>query len=301
MVQIALNESAVVSVSRMSLAGAAEVSVVAYSALVSNASDVSLVSFAIAQWPIAVDAEVADERAVRLWDWRVDSSEAMARMSGLRILHAIVTEVPVRAVQALVADAVDELFTPIANSSVADVAARSAEELSQRSNGAGLGRLESVTRVVAMLRAHVARHAEVVILAIDTGDEVALGEDLDARVAGASRLLRLHGLRLLLGHELLGRESTGHFLLLGLDLDLRHGLRLRLLRGLGSNPLGGAVGDLAILDETLNQPVTLTRAVVARGNAVLAEVIVALVANAAVVVLVGHGLVTDIAVDGPRE
>lgn len=152
-----------------------------------------------------------------------------------------------------------------------------------------------MARVMAMLTSNVAQRAKVVVFAVNAGNEVGLREDLDARVAGPSGLLRLLGLRLLLSHELLSGKSTGHL------LRLRLSLNLGLFFSLGSHPLGGAIGNLAILDETLDEPMTLARAVMARGNAVLAEIVIALVANAAVEMLVGHGLVANVAVNGPGE
>lgn len=78
---------------------------------------------------------------------------------------------------------VDELLAAVANSRVADIAAGSTKELGQRADVRFLAvnrRLESVTWVVTVLRADVAREAKVIILAIDTSDEVGLGEDYNA-------------------------------------------------------------------------------------------------------------------------
>ena len=107
---------------------------------------------------------------------------------------------------------------------------------------------------------------------------------LDTAVAGACGLL---GFLLLwnLGHGLLLlSESAGH-LLFGL--------------GLGANTLGGAVDDTAVLDEALYHPVGRAGAVDAGVDARLAQVVVAVVTNAAVVVLIFHGHVAVVAIHDP--
>lgn len=68
----------------------------------------------------------------RLSQWLVDWYEAMARMNHLGVLDAIRAQVPVWAVQALVAYPVDELVTAIADRSVTNVSARVAEEVCHR-------------------------------------------------------------------------------------------------------------------------------------------------------------------------
>jgi hypothetical protein len=125
--------------------------------------------------------------------------------------------------------------------------------------------------VMAVLKTNMARNAQVIVLARGAGNEAILWEFLDARVAGAGRcgLLRLLN------------ES---------------GLGLVVLAA-RSNSLGGAVDDLAVLDETLNHPVILTAAVDAAIDAFLAKVKIALVTGAAVVMLIWDRKVAVVAVD----
>lgn len=99
------------------------------------------------------------------------------------------------------------------------------------------------------------------------------------------------------------RVCTRHLLVRFGD-GLRLGLKLHLqILGLwlGPNSFGGAVGDLSVRDEALNEPVAFTRAVLTRSHTALAEVVVAIVADAAVKVLVDDGAIAHIAVDRPRR
>lgn len=68
---------------------------------------------------------------------------------------------------------------------------------------------------------------------------------------------------------------------------------------LGNHSFGGAVDNLAVLDKTFDKPVALAWAMVARVDTLLAQVIVTVVANGAMVMLVGHGLITVVAKYGP--
>lgn len=68
---------------------------------------------------------------------------------------------------------------------------------------------------------------------------------------------------------------------------------------LGREALSGAADHLAVLDKALDEPVTLTRAELARVDTTLAKIIVTTIADAAVVVLVVHNGVTLVAVYGP--
>jgi hypothetical protein len=69
--------------------------------------------------------------------------------------------------------------------------------------------------------------------------------------------------------------------------------------GLGANTLGGAVDDAAVLDEALDHPVARAGAVNAGVDARLAQVVVAVVADAAVVVLVFQGHVAVVSIHNP--
>jgi len=109
---------------------------------------------------------------------------------------------------------------------------------------------------------------------------------VDAGITRAGRTLALLLFHLLVVHFLFLSEGTGH---LGgfVQLDL------------GGDSFGRAVDDLAILHKALDQPVTVARAVTANVYASLAQIVVTVIADIAVIVLILHRLVTDVAVDGP--
>jgi hypothetical protein len=98
----------VVLVVRVSLAVAAEIRVVADGTLVASALDV--VVLALAEWSIAVDADMA--RLAIAWsrDRLVQRCEAVAWVDERGVLDALGAVVPVWAVQALVADTEDWLL-----------------------------------------------------------------------------------------------------------------------------------------------------------------------------------------------
>lgn len=100
---------AVVAVRGDCLAVGTEIRVMADCALVPNTLDVRLALLVLAERSIAVDAIVADDRGAGFWQGFVDGNEAMLRVDELGALDASGAVVPVRAVEALVADAVDEL------------------------------------------------------------------------------------------------------------------------------------------------------------------------------------------------
>lgn len=84
-----------------------------------------------------------------------------------------------------------------------------------------------------------------------------------------------------------------------LNLD---GQRLRgsgLLGRLGRQTLSSTGNDVTIVDVTLNQPMVIARAELALVDTSLAEVVVTIVAHAAVVVDVVHGGITAVAIDRP--
>jgi limonene-1,2-epoxide hydrolase len=219
----------------------------------------------------------------RLSQWLVDGNEAVAGVDELGVLEAVGAVVPVWTVQALVANTVYELIAAIADGVVTNVPARVAQEISEGGkNGLGRSRLEGMSRVVTVLVADMASEAKVVVFARNAGDKLLLREDLDAAVTGAGWLLFVCDGLLLIG------EGTRNLLLLGLlGLDL------------GCDALGGAVDDAAVLDETLNHPVSASGAVNTVVYAGRAEIVIAAIAYAAVEVLVLHGLVAVVAVHDP--
>jgi hypothetical protein len=274
--------SVVVTVARVSLAVLAEIGVVAHSALVTDTLNVRQVLLVLAQGTVTIDAGVAVAAVERLGQRFIDWHKTMAGVDVLRALDTVGAVVPVWAVQALVTDAIDELVTSVANGGVADIASGVAKEVCQSWEGSIRGSSgESMTGVVAVLVADVAVHAQVVVFAGKAGDELLLGEALDAAVACAGGLVIRDDRVLLVGVG--ARDFAG---LLGLDL--------------GRNALGGAVHDAAVLDEALDHPVASARAVDSGIHASGAEIVVAAVADAAVEVLVFHGVVAVVAIHDPR-
>lgn len=182
------------------------------------------------------------------------------------------------------ANTVDELVAAIADSRMADVAASIAEEVSK--SGESSIRCccgEGVTWMMAMLVANVTIHAQIIVLAREAGDELLLGQALNAAVASACQIvLAVDGL-LFVG------ISARHILLslFWLCLDLR------------GNALRGAVHDASVLHESLHHPVASARAVDAVIDAGGAKVVVATVAHSAMEVLVLHGVVAVVAVYHP--
>ena len=205
--------------------------------------------------------------------------------------------VPIWAVQALVTDAVDLLVTAIADGVVANVTARGKGSLCGHAEDSTLsGRLEAVRGVVSVFVGGVARDAQVEVIASRASDKLMLRQHVNAVVASASRHARLLGERL--GLLCKGTRNLSLDVFLDTGSHLARDLVLDVL-DFTSNTLGGAGDDLAVLDRALDQPVTLARAQLTTGDAVLAEVVVAAVADAAVVVRIVHGGVAVIAVDGP--
>jgi len=277
--------SAVVRVAGPSLARSAEVGVMAHRALVAHTRDIGFA--VVAQRAIAVDANVACSRWVSLADGRVDGSEAMTRVCAAGILDAIVAVIPIRAVQALVADAVDLLVAIIADGVVADAAAGCEHGLGgKRKDSVRGGRRESMRWVVTMLVGGVALDAQVEVVARSASHEVAVWQNDDAAVASAS------------GEARHISQSLGVVVESAWDLILD--LRLLLLDDLTRrDALGGAVDDFAILHEALDQPVTLTRAQVALRDAAWAEIIVSAIADTTVEVGILNRLIAVVAVDRP--
>lgn len=198
------------------------------------------------------------------------------------LLDAGAAVVPVRAIQTLVANAVDRLVAAIAEGVVANVTAWSEGGLgSHGEDGLIGGGLESMSRVVAMLVGGVASNAQIEVITGGAGDKLSLGQDVDAVVASACR----HAVLLSQSLGLLG-ECSGHF-------------PLRFLLILAANTLSRAGDHLAVLNGALDQPVALARAEDAVGNACLAEVVVTAVTDTAMIVCIIHCDVAVVAVDRP--
>lgn len=162
----------------MGLAVGTEVGVMAHGTLVSSAFDIRYAVLVLAERTVTVDTIVAVAAAHRLRKGLVNGNESVSGVDELGALDALGAEVPVGAVQALVAHAVDELLATIADSGVADVSASIAKEVSKsRHRGVLSGSLEDMTGVVAMLVVDVALHAKIVVVACGAGNELALVED----------------------------------------------------------------------------------------------------------------------------
>jgi hypothetical protein len=281
---------AVVLVAWQSLARGAEICVVANSALVSDALDVVLVGLAATQRSIAVDAEVANSDTTRLRNWLVEGREAMAWVDVVNVLVAVVAVVPIRAIQALVANAEDLLVTSVADGAMTGIAAGSEQHLSrEREDGVFRGWLEAVGGMMSVLLSNVALDAEIKVRTRSASHELALWKDYHAAVASAGGDLRLS--------KRLGVVVEGAWdLFLDLWLDLECRLRLVLA---GRDTLSGAADDLAILDESLDEPVALTWAELATGDAALAQVVVTTIADVAVEMGIRHCHIALVAIDRP--
>lgn len=215
----------------------------------------------------------------------VDGHEAMAGVDILGALDAVSAEVPVGTVQALVANAVDELLAPIADCGVANIAAGVAQDVSQsRELGIGSGGLEGMGRVVTVFVVDVAIDTKVKVVALGASDKLLLRQNLDTVVASSCRLFSLIDDWLLLLSE-----------------RARHLLPSRISRrlSLGANTLGRAVDNASVFDEALHHPVTGPRAVDTSVDARWAEVVVTVVTDRAMEVLVFHWLVAVVAEDDP--
>ena len=162
-----------------------------------------------------------------------------------------------------------------------DIPARVAEEISQGGkDGLSSGSFKGVARVVAVLVADVADQAKIEIVTGLACDKFLLGENLNTGVAGTGGLLVVRD-----GLLLVGEGSRNFVALLVLDL--------------WCNALGGAVDNASVLHEALDHPVALSGAMDTRVDASRTEIVVTTVTNAAVEVLVFHGVVAVVAVDDP--
>jgi len=110
-------------VGRDGFAVGAEVSVVTNCAFVADALNVRLALLVFTERTIAVDSVMTYNRGTGLWQWLVDGNEAMLWVDELRTLDTRGAKVPVWAIEALMANAIDEFLTPIANCSMSNVPA----------------------------------------------------------------------------------------------------------------------------------------------------------------------------------
>jgi hypothetical protein len=262
--------------------------------------NVGLIGLAAAQWTIAVDSEVTNHGGdVLVTDGFVQCCETVARVSVVGGLDTIGAIIPIWAYEALVAHAEDRLVTTVADCAVADVAACGKLGLARHwENSLGGGRLKAVCWVMAVVVLAHALDAEIVIVAAGAGHELVLWQDDHTAVACARCNARLLGDSLGLLRD---DEGSRHILLSGplnglLDkrgnqwdgvcLAWRHTLSL--------------AGDhFTILDESLDEPVALSGAVLALAYTLLAQIVVTAVTDGTVEVDVVHCLVALVAVNRP--
>lgn len=181
-------------VGRQGFALGAEISVMAYRALVSDTREIARERPVLAQWPITENA-VVDFMMLRPLSYRlIDWNKAMAWMGACSICKASRAVIPIRTGQALVADANNTLrtlasdqsrfgqesylFTAIANSGMLIMAPRAAArkdkvlqaELPVTERGKGVGRMMS------MFALEEAGRAEVKVLTGRTTDHIRFTE-----------------------------------------------------------------------------------------------------------------------------
>jgi hypothetical protein len=236
----------------------------------------------------------------------IDWHKSVAVVSDLGRQHASGAEVPVRAVQALVADTRNVLVTAITDSVVEVVAARlhlGSDVV--RHLGVLDSRDKTVLGMVTMSVLGEACLAQVKVFTDSAVEELDLGEFSNTTVASShdaeacpSSSQRLeHGANR--GNLILGLNLGFNLGLdLRLDLGLNGGLNLDLGLRLRGDGLGGALHELAVDSRALDQPVVLAVAGDSLVDAGLAEVKVSVVASGAVVVNIRDGQLAAVAADG---
>lgn len=117
---------AVMTVSRQGFAFGAEVSVVADSTLVAISSNVMF--GLLAQRAVAVDSIVDRSAMIGKRNRLIKRHKPMTRMTCSGAFDACRTEVPVWAIQTLMANTVNVFITSVANSEMAHVASRGTED-----------------------------------------------------------------------------------------------------------------------------------------------------------------------------
>ena len=110
-------------------------------------------------------------------DWFIDGNEAMSRVDKAGIYNTCRAVVPVRAVEALVADTKYVLVTAIANCMVACIAAWLKKSLGERIQGHVLhSSSKGMLWVVAMLEAYVTWNTKIKVITHSAGDKAFFGE-----------------------------------------------------------------------------------------------------------------------------
>lgn len=172
----------IVEIGWTSFATGAEVGIMAYGTLISVSNNIR--GLVAAERPIAVDAIVASLAKLSstgIADWFVNGDKAMAGVDEAGIDNAGRAIVPVGAVEALVTDTKDVLVTTITDGMVARVAAWLEKSLGKRIQGHIFNsRSKGMLWVVAMLKTHVTRNAEIKIITGSASDKAFLGKLLNA-------------------------------------------------------------------------------------------------------------------------
>jgi hypothetical protein len=185
---------AVVRVGRACLARLAEISVVADSALEAVADNVGRTrTSSRAQRAVAANSIMnrpvhgAEPSGTVILEWLIDGDEAMTWMDEGGVHNAARAVVPIRAILAFVADALDTLVAAVADGvvSLAATSQKTAGDFGLQP-GALDSRHKGMPGVVAMAVLGEASPAEVIILASSAMDKFHLGQLLDAAVAGAN-------------------------------------------------------------------------------------------------------------------
>lgn len=273
----------VVWIGGITLAAGAEIGIVADGTFEAIASDVALTPIIVAKRSIAIDAVVTrfamkdTSETGKVTQSLINRHKSMLRMNGICVWETCRTEIPIRAVQALVADSIDVLVTSVTNGVVAHISARRQQRLGDRREMSAInGGHEWVSRIMAVKIIHMAGHAHVVIGALNTRDEMLLSEFCEARVASAC--IELIFFRLL---------CVGSYSFLGLRVCAR----------LRWNRLRDAVEDLSILDISLDEPVIVPITHRTSSDTRLAQVVIAMVTRTAVVVSIRNRIIAIVAVN----
>ena len=184
----------IVEIGWTSFATGAEVGIMAYSTLIAVSNNIR--GLVAAERSVAVDAIVASLAKLSstgIADWFVNGDKAMAGVDEAGIDNACRAIVPVGTVEALVTDTKDVLLalvwhsqrdqafaylvTTITDGVVARVAAWLEKSLGKRIQGHIFNsRSKGMLWVVAMLKTHVTRNAEIKIITGSASDKAFLGK-----------------------------------------------------------------------------------------------------------------------------
>lgn len=279
--------SLAVKVGWASLAAGTEVGIMADSTLVTVTLDV--VALVLAERAITVDTAVsllASKHGVR--NRIVDRHKAVTFVNERSTLEASTAVVPIWAVEALVADTENEIVTAIADGLMSDVAAwleHFCHTILHTGRQGLSGWSEGVLWVVTVLIGNMALNAEIKVWAVIAGNEAVFSSLDETRVAGPNPLLDRFGLLLRLWSGLILLWNKCGFRVVGWNLSWRE-------------LLGRAADDLSVLDITLDHPVVVALTGLTAVHTLWAEIVVAIIAGAAVVMLVWNWSAALVAVNG---